>query len=108
MLSGAMRIVDELDELLLSPPYSDNARLWNLRGMMTWWLDDLRQVACRAVEGSSRSEELDDTTNPGDPAAKSSVPAQDSTKAQQCFARARSLDGNSSFVPNVIHGYMGA
>lgn len=37
ILSEANEVILRLDELLLSPPYSDNHRLWNLLGMVALW-----------------------------------------------------------------------
>ncbi|KAI4163365.1 MAG: hypothetical protein LQ342_003100 [Letrouitia transgressa] len=37
ILSDANEVMLRLDELLLSPPYSDNHRLWNLLGMLALW-----------------------------------------------------------------------
>ena len=34
-------LADRLDGLLSSPPYSDNASFWNLRGMVALWIADL-------------------------------------------------------------------
>lgn len=34
-------IASRLDELLVSPPYSDDSRLWRLRGMVALWVADL-------------------------------------------------------------------
>ena len=41
-LERAKGVAGELDELLLSPPYSDSDRLLNLRAMIHCWLSDLR------------------------------------------------------------------
>ena len=41
-LEKAKKVAGELDELLLSPPYSDDDRLLNLRAMVHNWLSDLR------------------------------------------------------------------
>ncbi|MCJ1225504.1 hypothetical protein MMC12_002153 [Toensbergia leucococca] len=40
-LQRGLEIVTRLDELQLSPPYSDDARLWNLKGMVALWIGDL-------------------------------------------------------------------
>lgn len=41
VLQQAGMIGDRLDELLLSPPYSDDRNLWKLRGMVALWAGDL-------------------------------------------------------------------
>ena len=41
VLQQAGIIGDRLDELLLSPPYSDDRNLWKLRGMVALWAGDL-------------------------------------------------------------------
>ena len=38
---SASEIATHLDELLVSPPYSDQASLWRLRGMVDLWIADL-------------------------------------------------------------------
>lgn len=40
-LPHAQSIATRLDELLLSPPFSDNPHLWHLRAMIAHWLVDL-------------------------------------------------------------------
>ena len=40
-LQSASEIAIRLDELLVSPPYSDQAELWRLRGMVALWTADL-------------------------------------------------------------------
>ncbi|KAL8825564.1 MAG: hypothetical protein Q9191_004334 [Dirinaria sp. TL-2023a] len=40
-LQSASEIASRLDELLVSPPYSDQANLWRLRGMVALWTTDL-------------------------------------------------------------------
>jgi hypothetical protein len=40
-LTEAMEIAARMDELLISPPYSDNPELLQLRGMVALWIGDL-------------------------------------------------------------------
>ena len=40
-LQRGNEIASRLDELLVSPPYSDDSRLWRLRGMVALWIADL-------------------------------------------------------------------
>lgn len=40
-LQEAESIGGRMDELMLSPPYSDSAEMWHLRGMVALWLADL-------------------------------------------------------------------
>ncbi|KAL9131543.1 MAG: hypothetical protein Q9217_000557 [Psora testacea] len=40
-LRRASGLADRLDSLLSSPPYSDKASFWNLRGMVALWIADL-------------------------------------------------------------------
>ena len=105
-LKRAMKLVDDLDELLLSPPYSDYARLWNLRGMVAWWLDDLRHRAGLTGKGPSFSEAPGDTFVVKNRVPNPSMRTQKSTKAQQCFARAQALGGTHSSISRVIPDYM--
>ncbi|MCJ1459472.1 hypothetical protein MMC28_009851 [Mycoblastus sanguinarius] len=44
-LQEAHRIATRLDELLVSPPYSDDARIWKLRGRVSLWVGDLLAAA---------------------------------------------------------------
>lgn len=41
-LNHAREIANQLDELLFSPPYSEDGRLRELRSMVVLWIDDLR------------------------------------------------------------------
>ncbi len=41
---NASEIAIHMDELLVSPPYLDNLRLWRLRGMVALWMADLRRL----------------------------------------------------------------
>ncbi|KAH0544313.1 hypothetical protein FGG08_001576 [Glutinoglossum americanum] len=40
-LREAEEIAARMDELMLSPPYSDSIQLWKLRGMVSLWISDL-------------------------------------------------------------------
>lgn len=40
---SSSEIATQMDELLVSPPYSDNLQLWRLRGMVAMWMADLRR-----------------------------------------------------------------
>ena len=44
-LQQAREIAISLDELLMSPPYSDCARLWRLRGMVALWIGNFEVSA---------------------------------------------------------------
>ena len=44
-LASGREIATRLDELLTSPPYSDDIKLWNLVGMVALWIGDLEQAA---------------------------------------------------------------
>ena len=94
-LNRVNELVNELDELLVSPPHSDSARLWNLRGMSAWWLDDLRENADRAKEGTTvmRGSEAASSDKTEVPRARNEL-----LRAQECFARARALNGTE--MPN--------
>lgn len=41
---SSTEIATHMDELLVSPPYSDSLQLWRLRGMVALWMADLRHV----------------------------------------------------------------
>ncbi|KAI9865189.1 MAG: hypothetical protein M1813_002509 [Trichoglossum hirsutum] len=40
-LKEAEDIAARMDELMVSPPYSDSLQLWNLRGMVSLWISDI-------------------------------------------------------------------
>lgn len=43
-LKRGAAIRSRLDELLISPPFSDDARLLNVRDMIAQWTDDLQKT----------------------------------------------------------------
>ena len=53
---SASEIAAHLDELLVSPPYSDSLRLWRLRGMIALWMADLLQPDDPADFGSESED----------------------------------------------------
>lgn len=44
-LKRGAAIRSRLDELLISPPFSDDARLRNIRDMITKWTEDLQKTS---------------------------------------------------------------
>jgi hypothetical protein len=57
-LFEAESIAARMDELMLSPPYSDCAELWHLRGMVALWIADLCSPASfPAGDGQGMEEE---------------------------------------------------
>lgn len=65
-LQQAEEIAIRLEELLLSPPYSDDPTLWNLRGMVALWVGDLSVTApppTEAGHGDGEARQLVDDLN---------------------------------------------
>ncbi|KAI9779232.1 MAG: hypothetical protein M1839_007484 [Geoglossum umbratile] len=56
-LREAEEISARMDELMLSPPYSDSPQLWGLRGMISLWISDLC-IANRAIRESSIEQDI--------------------------------------------------
>ena len=52
-LDQASQIGARMDELLVSPPYSDHARLWNLRGNVALWEADLLHESIVSIIAST-------------------------------------------------------
>lgn len=61
-LQSAHEIATRLDGLLVSPPYSDNARFWKLYGEILLWIADLSVAAIFSTYGSSISGDDEDLT----------------------------------------------
>ena len=83
-----------LDELLVSPPYSDHAKLWRLRGMVAVWEADL--------VSSFAFPELDDESagSSPDPFQENMVAIK--SRARQAFETMSRLDNRSDFeCPNI-------
>lgn len=53
-------IAERLDELLSSPPHSDDPRLWSIRGMVALWVADLSITPVPSASGTNSSIEEDD------------------------------------------------
>lgn len=53
----AREIQNQLDVLLLSPPFSDNARLCNLRSMVDLWVSHISHSNSRSLDMASAKEE---------------------------------------------------
>ncbi|KAL8775360.1 MAG: hypothetical protein Q9209_000368 [Squamulea sp. 1 TL-2023] len=56
----ANEIAMKLDELLISPPYSDHSGLWKTQGMLYQWLSQLLHRSQTSDEGSLSSLDLDE------------------------------------------------
>jgi len=56
-LQRAHGITNRLKELLNSPPYSDNARFWELLGMVHLWVGDLSITTLNQAEGAEAADE---------------------------------------------------
>ena len=56
-LRQAEEIAIRLEELLLSPPYSDDSTLWSLRGMVALWVGDLSVTIPPPAEASNGDAE---------------------------------------------------
>ena len=67
-LQQAEGIAIRLEELLLSPPYSDDPTLWSLRGMVALWVGDLSLTApppAEASNGEVKVEQAEDDLDGG-------------------------------------------
>ena len=68
-LQRGIEIASRLDELLVSPPYSDDSRLWRLRGMVALWIADIWVFALPSPADAESSDEADSSrsgiTSPG-------------------------------------------
>lgn len=62
-LQQAEEIAIRLEELLLSPPYSDDPTLWSLRGMVALWVGDLSLTAPPPTEASNGEGEVGNPEN---------------------------------------------
>ena len=61
-LKGAYEIAGRLNGLLVSPPYSDNAKLWNLCGEISLWIADFSIGTVVSICGSSTRGDIRDLT----------------------------------------------
>lgn len=109
-LQRAQDIAGRLDELLTSPPYSDNARFWRLYGMVALWIGNLLPVALPSsmytdsgqkgvgltadIRGSSRSLS---GTPPGENNGLANGREQAIARAKGAFERARLCRGNQAW-----------
>ncbi|KAL9039014.1 MAG: hypothetical protein Q9214_005050 [Letrouitia sp. 1 TL-2023] len=90
-ISDANEVMLRLDELLLSPPYSDNHRLWNLLGMLALWKVHLLSHVHPPREGFATAdiEELARSPN----ASLDSRQKEVMQKARKAFIRVSRLGG---------------
>ncbi|KAI4123387.1 MAG: hypothetical protein LQ338_005284 [Usnochroma carphineum] len=89
----ANEIIDRLNELLISPPYADDSRLWKIKGMLLLWTSHLLDYSSLPAEESGMSE---DEPNPsihgqGHPMSKVRERHEAVLKAQEAFSRALAL-----------------
>ena len=80
----ASEIATHLDELLVSPPYSDQASLWRLRGMVDLWIADLLREG-DAIESTFEKE--DTSTSDGSPTSSLHVGLNRSTEENHRHSR---------------------
>ncbi|KAL9603446.1 MAG: hypothetical protein Q9219_001133 [cf. Caloplaca sp. 3 TL-2023] len=56
-IRDAEAVIERLTELLSSPPYSDHAGLWRLRGMLYLWISQLQYNAGAQEDSSNNSDD---------------------------------------------------
>ena len=76
-LQHAHEIATHLQDLLISPPYSDNARFWELLGMVYLWVADLLLVTWSQRDSVDTNYE-DDSPITQDPSTSRSLARKDS------------------------------
>ena len=110
-LEEAEEVAARMDELMLSPPYSDSLQLWSLRGMVSLWISDLCMVpfptADRTANDGGTEQNIENT-------AESSIWRRnydqsqrrndEIRKAKAAFEKARrgGADGEMSFLEDSI------
>lgn len=103
-LSEAQQIATQMDELLVSFPFSDSYELLNLRGMVSQWIADLH-VSSVSADDDDRSFDDDGDISMEDPELNMEKrramerKAAEARKAQLFFDRATTRGNRSSTVP---------
>lgn len=100
-LEQAAEISARLDELLVSPPYSDHPKLWRLRGMVAVWEADLiRLLASPAPECAALFADADYIGSSSHLHLERLMAVK--SKARQAFETVARLDKDSDLgIPNI-------
>ena len=112
VVQDAQKILERLNELLISPPYSDHSGLWKIQGMLYLWIDQLSDhltfFVARSDGSGERSGSATAVQRSSPLAAEPLLPLraqsqpedrlyerQESAalKAREAFSRALALDG---------------
>ena len=100
----ATDIATNLDELLVSPPYSDQTRLWRLRGMVAVWMDDLLRQD-ENLDTESRTEEESPSRDPSamDQYTEHDGPSENPRRRQRLDVRSKAQEAfqNASRLSNI-------
>ena len=89
----ASGILARLDELLLSPPHSDNFRLWDLQGKLALWMTHVLSIAASPLEdGGNKEAGIFDRTK------RTTERRELMNKARAAFQRVAELGGCSDAV----------
>ncbi|KAI9824087.1 MAG: hypothetical protein M1832_002155 [Thelocarpon impressellum] len=95
-LQEAELIAARMDELILSPPYSDNSTLWKLRGMVSLWIGDLSfpedTTEAEEEETYDAEESMNRVLARSDRSRGIQRKKEESDKAQIAFERAAQRD----------------
>ena len=83
MLQHGDEIASRLDQLLVSPPYSDDFRLWRLRGMVALWIADVWAVS------SPSATDIEDSSSSAVPEMLGSLPGHPQVRSERekCLAK---------------------
>lgn len=86
-------IAARLDELLVSPPYSDHSRLWHLRGTIALWMADLSYADDSSGLSSDRGSSSSEYERPTDhQIVNHKRPDHDFRQQQRLDARAKAQE----------------
>ncbi|KAI4140906.1 MAG: hypothetical protein L6R39_005609 [Caloplaca ligustica] len=92
-VQDANAVVERLNELLTSPPYSDHSGLWKIKGMLLLWIGHLLDYNSLSARSSDSSGDESVSTAPGGGKPESSLEERQMTilRAQDAFSRALAL-----------------
>lgn len=86
-LHDANEIAERLSELLISPPYSDHAGLWKIKGMLFLWISHLLDYGIISINPHASSGD-DHSREPEHPVINAQERRAAVLKAREAFSRA--------------------
>ncbi|KAL8760660.1 MAG: hypothetical protein Q9184_003175 [Pyrenodesmia sp. 2 TL-2023] len=89
-LHDANEIAERLSELLISPPYSDHAGLWKIKGMLFLWVSHLLDYEVTSINPHASSRD-NNIREPEHPVMNAQERRAAILKAQEAFSRALAL-----------------